>query len=113
MHNPACVVKCLSTGKWFCNGRAAGPAACIVTHLVKGRYRDVALHKDSPLGATVLECYASGSRNVFALGFVPLKDDNTGGWVWGVEGECGGEWVCVRVGRECGERGGGLQGRRC
>jgi regulator of nonsense transcripts 1 len=39
----------------------------------------VQLHRDSPLGDTVLECYNSGSRNVFALGFVPLKDENTGG----------------------------------
>ncbi len=46
----------------------------------------MSLHKDSPLGETVLECYNSGSRNVFALGFVPLKDENTGadghGWMW-------------------------------
>lgn len=41
--------------------------------------KEVSLHKDSPLGETVLECYNSGSRNVFALGFVPLKDENTGG----------------------------------
>ena len=35
IHNPACVVKCLTTGKWFCNGRAAmGTASCIITHLV-------------------------------------------------------------------------------
>ena len=53
----------------------------------------VGLHKDSPLGETVLECYSSGSRNVFALGFVPLKDENTGGcpvgalWVGGAVGQ--------------------------
>lgn len=79
VHNPASVVKCLSTGKWFCNGRSVGTgtASCIVTHLVKGKFREVALHKNSPLGETVLECYASGSRNVFALGYCPLKDENT------------------------------------
>ncbi|KAL4855832.1 Regulator of nonsense transcripts 1 [Chlorella vulgaris] len=77
IHNPACVVKCLTTGKWFCNGRVTGTAACIITHLVKAKLREVGLHKDSPLGETVLECYNSGSRNVFALGFVPLKDENT------------------------------------
>lgn len=37
----------------------------------------MALHKDSPLGDAVLECYASGNRNVFALGFVPVKSENT------------------------------------
>lgn len=35
------------------------------------------LHKDSPLGDTVLECYASGSRNLFVLGFVPVRSENT------------------------------------
>ena len=35
------------------------------------------LHPESPLGATVLECYHTGSRNIFALGFVPVKADNT------------------------------------
>ena len=46
---------------------------------VKAKCKEVQLHRDSPLGDTVLECYHSGSRNVFALGFVPLKDENTGG----------------------------------
>jgi regulator of nonsense transcripts 1 len=75
--NPASVVRCISTNKWFCNGRTAGTASCIITHLVKSRNKEVALHKQSPLGETILECYASGSRNVFSLGFVPLKDENT------------------------------------
>lgn len=44
---------------------------------VKARVKEVALHKDSPLGDAVLECYASGNRNVFALGFVPVKSENT------------------------------------
>jgi hypothetical protein len=37
----------------------------------------LSLHRNSPLGETILECYNTGSRNVFALGFVPLKDENT------------------------------------
>lgn len=77
VHNPASVVKCLTTGKWFCNGRTISSASCIITHLVKGKFREVALHKMSPLGETVLECFATGSRNVFALGYVPLRDENT------------------------------------
>lgn len=36
------------------------------------------LHKSSPLGDSVLECYATGARNVFALGYVPcVGDENT------------------------------------
>ena len=53
------------SGLWFCNVQ------------VKARYKEVALHKDSPLGDAILECYASGNRNVFALGFVPVKSENT------------------------------------
>lgn len=34
------------------------------------------LHKDGPLGETVLECYACGVRNVFVLGFIPAKADS-------------------------------------
>jgi hypothetical protein len=77
VHTPACVVKCLTTGRWFCNGRIHSSGTCIVLHLVKSKNKEVQLHKDSPLGDTVLECYATGSRNVFTLGFVPVKSENT------------------------------------
>lgn len=77
IHNPASVVKCCSTGKWFCNGRMGSSGSCIVVHLVRSRCREVQLHKDSPLGDAVLECYNSGARNIFVLGFVPVRSDNT------------------------------------
>ena len=35
------------------------------------------LHKDSPLGDAMLECYSCASKNVFALGFVPVKVENS------------------------------------
>ena len=44
---------------------------------VKSKNKEVQLHKDSPLGDAVLECYASGTRNIFVLGFVPVKSENT------------------------------------
>ena len=34
------------------------------------------LHKDGPLGETVLECYSCGVRNVFVLGFIPAQADS-------------------------------------
>lgn len=77
IHRPACVVQCVTTGRWFCNGRAGRAASCIVTHLVKAKCKEVRLHKDSPLGDTVLECYSSGTKNVFALGFVPVHAEHT------------------------------------
>jgi RNA helicase (UPF2 interacting domain) len=39
--------------------------------------KEVQLHKAGPLGDSVLECYATGNRNVFALGFVPIANENT------------------------------------
>eukprot|EP00798_Chlamydomonas_sp_ICE-L_P030131 gene30131-35107_t len=77
IHNPACVAKCLNANKWFCNGKVNSSGSCIIMHLVKSKFKEVQLHKDSPLGDTVLECYASGTRNVFVLGFVPVKSENT------------------------------------
>ena len=44
---------------------------------MKSKLKEVQLHRDSPLGDTVLECYASGTRNAFVLGFVPVKSENT------------------------------------
>lgn len=34
------------------------------------------MHKDGPLGETILECYSCGVRNVFVLGFIPAKADS-------------------------------------
>ena len=74
VHNPACIVRCNKTGKWFCNARSGTlPASCIVYHLVRSKNKEVTLHRDSPLGETVLECYVTGIRNVFQLGFVPVQ----------------------------------------
>eukprot|EP00882_Tetradesmus_deserticola_P015412 GHRQ01016422.1.p2 GENE.GHRQ01016422.1~~GHRQ01016422.1.p2 ORF type:complete len:141 (+),score=37.85 GHRQ01016422.1:242-664(+) len=36
VHNPSCVVKCIYTGKWFCNARMGSSGSCIVVHLVRG-----------------------------------------------------------------------------
>lgn len=42
IHTPAAVVKCVATGKWFCNNKQQGlPASCIVYHLVRSRHNEV------------------------------------------------------------------------
>ena len=74
--DPACVAKCVDTGKWFCNWSGGTSGSHLVQHLVRGKHRTVSLHKDSPLGDTVLECYNCGCRNVFVIGFVPAKADS-------------------------------------
>ena len=48
----------------------------IVNHLVRSRYKEVTLHRDSPLGETVLECYNCGKKNVFMLGFISAKEES-------------------------------------
>ena len=84
---------CNSTKKWFCNGRGntsgrypslsfspllihISPNSHIVNHLVRARCHEVTLHKEGPLGETILECYNCGCKNVFKLGFVPAKADS-------------------------------------
>ena len=42
----------------------------------RAKCKEVTLHKDGPLGETVLECYNCGCRNVFLLGFIPAKADS-------------------------------------
>ncbi|CAH8489401.1 unnamed protein product [Schistosoma curassoni] len=76
IHDPACVVFCNTTKKWFCNGRGNTSGSHIINHLVRARAKEVTLHKDGPLKDTLLECYVCGSKNVFLLGFVPAKSES-------------------------------------
>jgi regulator of nonsense transcripts 1 len=76
IHDPACVVRCVESNKWFCNSRWNTTGSHIVQHLVKAKNKTVCLHPDSPLGDTVLECYNCGCRNAFLLGFIPAKSDS-------------------------------------
>lgn len=76
IHDPSCVVMCNICKKWFCNGRGNTSGSHIINHLVRAKHKEVTLHKDGPLGETILECYSCGVRNVFVLGFIPAKADS-------------------------------------
>jgi regulator of nonsense transcripts 1 len=76
LSDTSCVVKCVESSKWFCNGRGNTSASHIIQHLVRSRNRTVSLHPDSPLGETLIECYNCGSKNVFLMGFIPAKNDS-------------------------------------
>ncbi|XP_054714486.1 regulator of nonsense transcripts 1-like [Uloborus diversus] len=76
IHDPSCVVQCNICKRWFCNGRGNTSGSHIINHLVRAKHKEVTLHKDGPLGETVLECYSCGCRNVFVLGFIPAKADS-------------------------------------
>jgi hypothetical protein len=75
IHTTNSVVRCNTTAKWFCNARSSGSGSHIVQHLVRGKFKEVSLHPESPLGDAVLECYNCGCRNVFLLGFIPSSAD--------------------------------------
>lgn len=60
----------------FCNGRGNTSGSHIINHLVRAKHKEAALHRDGPLGETLLECYSCGARNVFVLGFIPAKADS-------------------------------------
>lgn len=47
-----------------------------ITFKVRAKHKEVCLHRDSPLGETILECYNCGCRNVFLLGFISAKTDS-------------------------------------
>jgi len=76
IHDPACVAKCVESGKWFCNSAGASNSSHLVHHLVRSRSHQVQLHPESPLGDTVLECYNCASKNAFVLGFVPASSSS-------------------------------------
>ncbi|XP_050293882.1 regulator of nonsense transcripts 1 [Anthonomus grandis grandis] len=76
IHEPNCVVMCNLCKKWFCNGRGNTSGSHIINHLVRAKHKEVTLHRDGPLGETILECYSCGVRNVFVLGFIPAKADS-------------------------------------
>mmetsp|Transcript_34116 Transcript_34116/g.71826 ORF Transcript_34116/g.71826 Transcript_34116/m.71826 type:complete len:1046 (-) Transcript_34116:479-3616(-) len=77
IHDPACVARCVESGKWFCNAVGAGGGGShLVHHLVRSRSNQVQLHPESPLGDTVLECYNCASKNTFVLGFVPANSSS-------------------------------------
>ncbi|KAI3703427.1 hypothetical protein L1987_73495 [Smallanthus sonchifolius] len=48
----------------------------LLTGQVRAKHKEVCLHKDSPLGETILECYNCGCRNVFILGFISAKTES-------------------------------------
>ncbi|EDV26532.1 uncharacterized protein TRIADDRAFT_54641 [Trichoplax adhaerens] len=76
IHDPAAVVMCNTCKRWFCNGRGTTSGSHIINHLVRAKHREVTLHKDGPLGETVLECYNCACRNIFVLGYIPAKSDS-------------------------------------
>ena len=76
IYNPACVVQCLTTKKWYCNSRGNTSGSHIIQHLVRSKNKEVALHEDSPLGDATLECYNCGTRNLFLLGFIPAQTNS-------------------------------------
>lgn len=76
IHDTSSVARCSCCDRWFCNGKGTSSAGShIVQHLVRAKHREIALHPDSAVGDSVLECYHCGNKNIFLLGFIPAKTD--------------------------------------
>lgn len=41
IHDPACVVRCVESGKWFCNSCGNASGSHIIQHLVRSRNNQV------------------------------------------------------------------------
>lgn len=79
IHSPTSLLRCKGCNKWFCNSRglAKGATSHIVAHLVKSGHKEVLSHPESVLEGTALECFNCGAKNIFTLGFIYAKADNT------------------------------------
>ena len=44
IHDPACVVRCVESGKWFCNSCGNASGSHIIQHLVRSRNNQVRRH---------------------------------------------------------------------
>ena len=76
IHDPNCVVKCVATGKWFCNGKGVNEyGSHIILHLVKSKNKQIELHPQADLKDANLECHSCKGTNIFLLGFMPAKTE--------------------------------------
>lgn len=78
IHDPRAIVQCIKCNKWFCNGKGHQNdlyGSHMVWHLVKSNHKEVALHHESPLKDSPLECYLCGSKNMFLLGYISAKTE--------------------------------------
>lgn len=84
--SPQSVVQCTVCKKWFCNGQNPAKSrhgnqkftkgSHIVIHMTMSHHNSLALHPESDMGDTPLECYKCGNKNVFSLGFVAAKEES-------------------------------------
>jgi len=78
VHDVQAVVKCQhhDCQKWFCNGKGLNEyGSHIVLHLVKSKHKEIALHPQSELKDSKLECHSCQCTNIFLLGFMPAKTE--------------------------------------
>jgi regulator of nonsense transcripts 1 len=66
-HEPASVAFCTICHKWFCNGKGNTAASHIVTHMVRSGHRELTLHRDGPLGDSIVECKDFNSYQTYII----------------------------------------------
>ncbi|OHT04991.1 Regulator of nonsense transcripts 1 [Tritrichomonas foetus] len=72
-----CLVKCPTTGKYFCNGRGKAQHSHIVHHLVKSHNKEIQLLDSNQYSKIPLMCYQCQTRNIFQLCFVQSQIQKT------------------------------------
>ncbi|KAI8103520.1 hypothetical protein M9435_004857 [Picochlorum sp. BPE23] len=81
LYNPKSVMQCVSTGKWFCNGRMLGKISCIVHHALRSGCREFRMHESVALESLVaggdLCCCATGTKDILSLGYVSTGNKMT------------------------------------
>lgn len=72
------LMQCVSTDKWFCNGRALGNISCIVHHALRSGHREFRVHNsvmlDSVADGGNLCCSATGNKDIISLGYVSVAN---------------------------------------
>ncbi|KAJ3425764.1 e3 ubiquitin-protein ligase xiap [Anaeramoeba flamelloides] len=64
------IVQCVSTRRWFCNGKGDTKSSHIVRHLTKSRKKEISLHPKGLLGNLPIQCHSCGSKNIWKLGLL-------------------------------------------
>ena len=76
LDNPEYLVKCKTTGRYFCNRTINNGLSHIIHHLTKSRTTEIELPPDTPLQSIPLECIHCRTNNIFSLGFYQSKQTN-------------------------------------
>ncbi|KAH0794274.1 regulator of nonsense transcripts 1 [Histomonas meleagridis] len=71
-----CLVRCPTTGLYFCNGKGATSQSHIIHHLRSIQSDTISLPPQNKYSSIPFKCYICGSTNIFRLGFIFSESGN-------------------------------------